>query len=153
MGKKIQPNGRDVHELTKKVKELEENWKRALADYHNLEKRVKDERAAFVDLARVTIIDKFLSVLDDLERASLHLNDQGLALVLTRFRQVIESEGAKEMSVEGKEFDPKTMECLEMEEGPKNKVVKVVTKGYIINDHVLRPAKVNVGKGDQAPSN
>jgi molecular chaperone GrpE len=136
-----------VHELNQKIKELEENWKRALADYQNLEKRVSQQQQSFVRLANASLIDKLLGVFDDLERASEHIKDHGLKLILNQFRSVLESEGVKEIETEGKDFDPETMDCTEMVPGPKNKVIKVLLKGYRLNDHVIRPAKVQVGKG------
>ena len=147
MGKMEKREEKNVRELTQKIEELEENWKRALADYHNVEKRVKEEKGVFVRLATAAIIDKFLGVLDDLDRASSHLNDKGLGLVLARFRQVLDSEDVKEIPVEGKEFDPQTMECVEMVAGQKNKVASVVQRGYTLHDLVIRPTKVKVGMG------
>lgn len=136
-----------TEELRSRVRELEENWKRALADYQNLEKRVKQQKEIFVRLATAAVIDKMLGVLDDLERASSHLKDEGLNLVVSRFKGVLESEAVKEIHIEGKDFDPQTMECVEMVPGPKHKVVNIIEKGYTLNDQVIRPAKVQVGKG------
>ncbi len=137
-------------ELTNRIKELEENWKRALADYQNLEKRIKQEKEIFVRLATASVIDKTLGVLDDLDRANQHLKDEGLNLVVKRFKDVLESEGVKEINVEGREFDPKTMECVEMVAGPNNRIISVVQKGYTLNDQLIRPVKVKVGhRSDQ----
>lgn len=135
------------HELNQKIKELEENWKRALADYQNLEKRVSQQQKTFVRLANASLIDKLLGVLDDLERATNHIKDHGLKLILNQFKSTLETEGVQEIQVKGEEFNPETMECIEMVSGPKNEVVKVLLKGYKLNDHVIRPAKVQVGKG------
>lgn len=136
-----------LRDLNNRIKELEENWKRALADYQNLEKRVSEQQKTFIRLANASLIDKLLGVLDDLERASEHLNDHGLKLILNQFRSVLHSEGVKAIETDGKEFDPETMDCAEMVPGPENKVVKTLVKGYTLNDHVVRPAKVAVGKG------
>lgn len=133
--------------MTKRIKELEENWKRALADYHNLEKRVSEQQKTFVRIANASLIDNLLGVLDDLERASDHLQDHGLKLVLSQFKSVLETEGVKEIEVGRKEFDPQMMDCVEIVKGPKNQVVKVLLKGYALNDQVIRPAKVLVGSG------
>ena len=130
-----------------KVRELEENWKRALADYRNLEKRIESQQQAFVRLANAALIHKLLSVLDDLERAATHLKDDGLNLVIGKLSGVLDSEGIKTVKSEGEEFNPETMECTEMVNGPKNAVTETVLKGYILNDHVIRPAKVKVGNG------
>lgn len=139
-----------IEQLQEKLTELEDNWKRALADYRNLENRVSQQQETFVRLASASLIDKLLGVLDDLERAAGHLNDKGLNLVLSQFRSVLESEGVKEVEVEGEPFDPETMDCVEMVKGPKNLVVKTILKGYTLNDHVVRPVKVVVGKGKKA---
>lgn len=136
-----------LFELKTKVEELEDNWKRALADYHNLEKRVKDQQKTFVRLANASLVDKLLSVLDDLERAVRHLKNDGLKMIYNQFVEVLTSEGVQEIKVTGKQFDPETMDCVEMVPGPKNKVIKVQLKGYSINNHIIRPAKVEVGKG------
>jgi len=128
-----------------KIEELMEKWKRALADYANLEKRVEKEKKEFVSFSNASLIDKLLSVLDDLERAEKNIKDEGLKIAVNQFRSVLQSEGVKEIEAEGKKFDPEKMDCVEMVKGKDNKVKEVVTKGYLLNDKVLRPAKVKVG--------
>jgi len=51
------------------------------------------------------------------------------------------------MSLINQPFDPKTAECVEIIPGKKDQVVSVTQKGYLLNDKVLRPARVKVGKG------
>lgn len=129
------------------IRDLTQKWKRALADYANLEKRIKLEKDSFVKFSNAALLDKLLSVLDDLERAEEHLGDKGLALAMVQFRSVLKSEGVEELKAKGMKFDPETMDCLEMAKGPKNIVVEVIQKGYSLDNKVLRPAKVKVGKG------
>lgn len=136
-----------LNDLKKKIKDLEDRWKRALADYDNLRKRVEREKEGFVKFSNAILIDKLLPVLDSLEKCTEHLKDKGLELTLDQFRKVLESERLKEMKVEGKKFDPEKMDATEVIEGKKNEVVEVVLKGYNLNDRVLRPAKVKVGQG------
>lgn len=136
-----------IDEFKQRIEELENNWKRALADYQNLEKRTVQEREKFVKWANATLIDKLLGVLDTLEKAVDHLKDKGLKLALDQFRIVLESEGLKEVKAVAEEFNPETMDAVEMVKGNKNKVVEVVLKGYILNDKILRPVKVKVGRG------
>ncbi len=133
--------------LKEEVKDLENKWKRALADYQNLEKRVAKDREDFVCYANARLIDKLLSVLDDLERAEKHLKNKGLTLAVGQFKSVLETERVKEIKAIGEKFDAEMMDCVEMAEGPKNIVVEVVEKGYKLNDKVIRPAKVKVGRG------
>ena len=131
----------------KKFEDLENRLRRALADYANLEKRVGRDKETFVKLANAQLLDKLLSVLDDLELCEEHLKDKGVILVGNRFREVLESEGVEEIKALGQKFDPETMDAVEIFPGPKNKIVEIVLKGYLLNDKVLRPAKVKVGQG------
>lgn len=130
--------------------ELESQLKRALADYQNLERRIEEERRVLGELSSVILIEKFLPVLDNLENAQKHLNDQGLDLVIKQFKDILASEGLEEVESEGVEFNPHLHEAVETEEGQvDNKIMKVVTKGYKIRDRVIRPAKVIVAKAKQ----
>lgn len=131
----------------KKVAQLEEKWKRALADYANLERRFEKEKEVFVKFANAQLLDKILPILDELEICTRHLKGKGLKMVLTRFWEVLKSEGMEEIKARGEEFNPETMDAVEVVNGPKNKVVEVVLKGYLLNGKVLRPAKVKVGGG------
>lgn len=136
-------------ELEEKALDLENKWKRALADYSNLEKRVKKERVALARLASAGVIDKLLPVLDELEICQKHLKDKGLQISLEKFKEVLKSEGVKEMKIKGQEFDPRSMDAVEITKGPKNKVVEVMVKGYELDGEILRPAKVKVGQGSK----
>lgn len=129
------------------IADLENKWKRALADYANLEKRIEKEKEDFVKFANAQLLDKLLNVLDDLESAEKHLKDKGLTLAGNRFREILKEEGVEEIEVLGRNFDPELMDAVETVDGPKNKVVEVVLKGYKLYGKVLRPAKVKVGGG------
>ncbi|MBI2326826.1 nucleotide exchange factor GrpE [Candidatus Curtissbacteria bacterium] len=132
---------------------LEDQLKRALADYRNLERRVDDERKLLSQLSSIILIEKLLPILDNLESAQKHLNDQGLEMVIKQFKDVLAQEGVEEIPAEGVQFDPKLHEAIEVIEGQNDgKIVKVVAKGYKINDKVIRPVKVAVErtKVDQA---
>lgn len=130
-----------------KVKDLEEKWKRALADYRNLEKRFGKEKEEFVKFANARLIDKLLSVLDNLEKVVDHFRDKGLKLVLGQFKAALESEGVQEIKAKEIVFNPEMMDAVEIVKGEKDKVIEVILKGYRLNNKVLRPAKVKVGKG------
>ena len=136
-----------LQELQDKVIELENNWKRALADYQNLQKRVAEEKQQIVSYANSTLILKLLFVLDNLEMVAAHTEDQGLSLSIKTFKTVLEEEGIKEVEVFKKDFDPETMDAIEQVPGEENKVVEVLQKGYKLKNKVLRPARVKVGNG------
>lgn len=128
-------------------KQLEDQLKRALADYQNLERRVEEERRLLNRLSSALLIEKFLPVLDNLESAQAHLNDQGLEIVIKQFKDILSSEGVEEIQADGQEFDPNLHEATEVTEGKNdNRVVKVVRKGYKMNNKVIRPVQVVVEK-------
>jgi len=82
-----------------------------------------------------------------LEKFADHLNDQGLSLMVDQFKSILEGEGVKKLEVKAKKFNPETMDCVELVAGDKEKVIEVVQPGYLLNDKVIRPAKVKVGQG------
>ncbi|MCR4324625.1 MAG: nucleotide exchange factor GrpE [Candidatus Curtissbacteria bacterium] len=144
------------------VSQLEGQLKRALADYQNLERRIDEERRLLGTLTSALVIEKLLPVLDNLENAQKHLNDKGLEMVISQFKEVLRQEGVEEIQAEGTQFDPNEHEAIEVVElenakGPErsrgDKVVKVLRKGYKINDKVLRPAQVAIGRSQKEENN
>lgn len=130
-----------------KTSEMEQRLHRALADYQNLEKRVEEERKLLSKLSASLLIEKMLPVLENTEKAQAHLKDEGLEMVIKQFKDILISEGVEEISAEGATFDPNLHEAIETQEGEKDNIVtKVVSKGYKIEDTVIRPAKVIVSK-------
>jgi len=139
-----------VSQLEEKIADLENKWKRALADYDNLQKRVEKEKAEFIKYAGVRILEKFLEIYDDLRVCENHLKDRGLSLICARFEGVLRSEGLKIISPLGEVFDPQKMEAIEVVEGSEDKVMEVVRDGWEMEGKVVRPAKVKVGGGKKA---
>jgi len=133
--------------LEERVSELEEQWKRALADYQNLEKRTEKEREDFVRFANESLIDKLLYVFDNLKRADENFHNKGLKMITDQFWEVLQSEGVESVKCIGEKFDPQLMDAVAMIKGTKNIVVEEVTPGYLYKGKCIRPAKVKVGKG------
>lgn len=134
-------------DLLKQIEELTNRWKRALADYQNLEKRYEREKTDFVQFANANLILKLLGVLSHLEEASKSLNDQGLQMIIGEFKKILAEEGVEEIKCLGEDFTPDLMEAVEVVEGqPDNKVAEVLKKGYLLKGKVLIPAKVKVFK-------
>jgi molecular chaperone GrpE len=131
--------------VQEQISDLENKWKRALADYANLEKRIDNEKQSFVKFSNKHLLEKLLPILDDLELCEKHLKDEGLTITLNKLKEILTNEGVKEIKAEGEEFNPHLMDATETTEGPKNKVVEVVRKGYLLDEKVLRVAKVKVG--------
>ena len=144
---------KDSKKKTLKTQELENQLKRALADYANLERRVEDEKGQVVDWAKSYLLVKFLPVLDSLERVQRFVlkegpdpTKHGLSLALEQVRRILRDEQIEEIETSGV-FDPKYHEAIEVTEGnSENKIVEVVEKGYKLGDKILRPAKVKVEK-------
>lgn len=135
-------------ECQEKLFEMENNWKRALADYQNLEKRVAEDKINLSFISKKIVLVRLLPVLDSLEKLQENIDDEGLRLTIRNFNSALENLGVKEVETKGKDFDLNTMEAIELTEGKKNKVLKVHQKGYLLNDKLIRPAKVNVGLGE-----
>lgn len=129
---------------TQQLKELQEKYARALADYHNLEKRTGQDIQNRLLYEKKLIFSNILDILDDLERAQSHLNDSGIQMILDSFNSYLRSQGVEEIDTTDQTFDPDTMECLE-KIGDGDTVTATLTKGYKLNDTVLRPARVRVG--------
>lgn len=147
MVKKIQNTKTEIEKIIAQAEEHEANYKRVLADYQNQERRLKESQSQFVKYANAVLLENLLPCLDSLELAQSHLCDAGLDMVVKQFTDTLNNEGLKAIESNGKQFDPKTMDCVEVVSGKKDQVVTTQTKGYFLSDKVLRPAKVKVGSG------
>ena len=136
-----------------KPQKFEDQLKRVLADYQNLEKRFEKEKKFLSKLSASLLIEKLLPILDNLEKAQVHLKDEGLEIVIKQFKDILTGEGVEEVVAEGAQFNPNFHEAVESQQGEHdNVVIKVLTKGYKIEDTILRPAKVIVSKKKLEPA-
>ncbi len=141
----------ELDELHSQIKILEENWKRALADYQNLLRRVESDKKDFVKLANANLLARLLPSLDIMELAALHSKDIGVQMAAKQFHQALVEEGLQLIEPPpDMTFNPQEHECGETVDMPagktENTVSELVLKGYKIGDYVLRPAKVKVYK-------
>ncbi|MCL4387073.1 nucleotide exchange factor GrpE [Patescibacteria group bacterium] len=144
--KKEAKEEKDNHEeCQKRTEELENQVKRTLADYQNLEKRTLDDRKNWIALANKELLLRLLPVLDTLIMAQKHNNDQSLKVSIKQFEDVLKSEGVVKIEAVGCDFDASLMEAIEVVEGEDGKVVGEVQSGYKIGEKLLRPAMVKVG--------
>jgi len=128
-----------------KLQEINEKYLRALADYQNLQKQTDSWREDFVQYANSGLVKKILEVLDDLEKAQEHLQDEGLKLIIGKLHNILREEGVEELELTGKEYNPAEAEVLSTQPGEQdNIIVEVLQKGYRIRDKIIRPAKVVV---------
>lgn len=131
--------------LQVQIEELTDKWKRAVADYRNLEMRMGKEREKWIKFGNQSLLFSLLEIVDDLERAAAHVDDNGLKMILEKFREILKNNQVVEIKAD--EFDPELMECVAMAKGEKNKILAVEQKGYLFQGRLLRPAKVKIGKG------
>lgn len=136
-----------VEDLQQKLEDIENKYKRVLADYQNLEKRSREERLEWIKSTNKDLLLRLLPVLDTLILASQHVQDKGLQVSIQQFVDTFKGEGVIKIETVGKQFDPLLMECVQTVEGQEGKVIKEVRPGYMLHDKVLRPGLVEVGKG------
>lgn len=128
-----------------KAQENEEKYKRALADYHNLQKRTQDERLELIRSSNKDLLLRILTVLDTLMMASQHIQDKNLEVTINHFIDILKSEGVTRIETVGRDFDPMLMEAIATDEGEEGKVINEVRAGFLLNEKLLRAAQVTVG--------
>ena len=142
-----------LQELEQKIAELDSQLKRAVADYHNLEKRVAEGRSELTKWGTSELLVKLLPALDHLEQALEGASEadrqsgwfRGVELAVKELNQVLQGEGLSQIAADG-QFDPNIHEPFDKAEGENNMILKVVRKGYNLNGKVVRPAGVVVGR-------
>ncbi len=130
---------------------------RATAEFDNYKKRSERELSEFRKFANERLIKDLLPVMDNLERAVESSNNdtansgiiEGVEMTLTEIYKVLEKFNLKCLESEGKEFDPNFHQAVlqeETDEHADNVVIKVMQKGYVLHDRLIRPAMVVVAK-------
>ncbi len=137
---------KNVKQVEDQESEVENQLKRALADYQNLEKRIIEEKSNWILSANKDLIVRLLPGLDSLLLALKHTNDEGIRLSVKHFLDIFEQEGVQKIVTENADFDPNLMEAVGTTPGEEGKVVEEVRPGYTLNNSVIRPAQVLVGK-------
>ncbi len=142
--------------LEKELEEQKLKYVRLYADFDNFRKQSNKQRLEYMQTAGKDVIVGLLEILDDMERAEKMINGsdnidairQGLDLVFHKFRTYLHAKGLKEMESVGKDFDPELHEAISEVPvpGSEGKVIDQVEKGYLLNEKIIRFAKVVVGK-------
>jgi molecular chaperone GrpE len=142
--------------------ELKDKHLRLYSEFDNFRRRTAKEKIELTQLANKNIMGALIPVLDDFQRAEASINqveDQdtkadiaydAIGILQKRFRTVLEQQGLKEMeSAIGQPLDTDVHEAITTTPAPsedmKGKVVDQIEKGYLLNDKVVRFAKVVVG--------
>ncbi|GET19838.1 nucleotide exchange factor GrpE [Prolixibacter denitrificans] len=147
-----------VAELEKQVEAMNDKYLRLSAEFDNYRRRTLKEKMELTKTAGESILVNILPVIDDFERAISSMEQglesaavkDGVELIYGKFKEFLNQNGVKEIEANGTEFDTDLHEALTKIPAPsddlKGKVVDVIQKGYVLNDKVIRFAKVVVGE-------
>lgn len=152
-------------ELTKKLEETQEEMEdlkdkhlRLSAEFDNYRKRTLKEKAELIKNGAEKTLIAILPILDDFERAlkNMQTSDEnkamleGVELIFNKFHKVLNQEGLHVIETEGKVFDTDYFEAIALVPAPsedlKGKILDCVQTGYMLNDKVIRHAKVVVAQ-------
>jgi len=144
-------------ELESAVAELKDKNLRLLADFDNYKKRTVRERLDLMNSASRDVISALLPILDDFDRAKKSAEkglagenwSEGVEMIYNRLYNVLQSYGLKAMESTGQAFDPDLHEAITEIPSPTpdliGTVIDTIEKGYMLNDKIIRHAKVVVG--------
>lgn len=137
--------------LKKAVTEKQEyldGWQRSKADFVNYKKDEEKRRGEIVKFVREDVITEILPILDSFNMAKESpIWQDGIEQIFKQFISVLKKNGLKEIDPLNEDFDPNFHEAVETVEGEENgKIVEVLQKGYLLNNKIIRPAKVKVSK-------
>jgi molecular chaperone GrpE len=142
-----------IDEKQIEIDNLKNQLARTLADYQNQNKRFQEERAQIFAYSSQRVLENLIPVLDILEKAQEHLEDQGLGMAISEFKRVLKEEGLEEIKPEAHNpFDHELMEVVESVEGDgeKGTVAETVLSGWRFKDgKMVRYAKVKVYSGNE----
>lgn len=147
-----------VAEAEEKLAAEQDKYLRLAAEFDNFRRRTLKEKSELIKSAGEKVITAILPVLDDMERAIGNMKKtgdaeallEGVELIYNKFLKVLQQEGLKKIETEGQEFNTDYHEAIAMVPAPseaeKGKILDCVQTGYMLNDKVIRHAKVAVAQ-------
>lgn len=152
-----QPTEPDPVETLKQENEkLKDQLLRQMAEFDNYKKRTLKEKAELILNGGERTVVAILPVLDDFERALADKSEdpktikEGVQMIYNKFIKSLNTLGVKKIETEGKDFDVDYHEAVAMVPGmgedKKGKVIDCMQTGYMMNERVIRHAKVAVGQ-------
>ncbi len=147
-----------IDELEAALEKEKKEYLFLMAEFDNFRKRNLKERSELIKNAGESVLKGLLPIVDDFERgidAARNSDDseairEGMELIYNKLVKYLEKNGVKAIESTGSDFDPELHEAIAMvpveDESMKGKIIDTPTKGYTINDKVLRHAKVVVGQ-------
>ena len=142
----------ETEKLKKELAEANDKYFRLMAEYDNFRKRSAKERLELTDTAKGNVINGFLPVFDNFERAlGTETQDavykQGVEMIFNQFSDALKKLNVEVMELAGKEFDPNVATAVSTVDDPElgeNIVAQVLQNGYTIGGKVIRHAMVIV---------
>ena len=143
-----------ITELEAKIEEVTTNWKRTAADFDNFKKRKEAEGPEMMQFAKEVTVAKLMPSLQNLEQVLKYApTDEkymdwltGLRATILQLEKDMEDLGVKKIKTVGEMFNHEKHEAVEEKEGESGKILSEVQPGFTLNDKVIIPAKVIVGK-------
>ena len=146
----------EIDQLKAQVAESNDKFLRLYAEFDNYKRRTMKERAELLQMAGKEVILSLLPVVDDFERAKkadvqdITMYKEGIDLIHHKFNSILSAKGLKAIESIGQAFNVDKHEAITnipaASEDMKGKVVDETEKGYELNGHVIRFAKVVVGE-------
>ena len=136
---------------------LKDKYLRLYADFENFRRRTAKEKLDLIANANENLLVALLPVVDDFERAMPSLANakdvsaalEGIQLIYSKLTKVLEAKGLKPMISKGEVFNADLHESVTQFPAPtddmKGKVIDEIERGYLLNDKVIRYAKVIIG--------
>jgi molecular chaperone GrpE len=137
-----------TEELEARCEDLEDRYKRALADLDNYRKRVARDVQRRLQEGTDALVQDWLELVDSVDRA-VRSDGAGYQPLRDQIAAILEREGIARVGAEGEPFDPDRHEAVavrETDEVPDRTVVEVTRSGFARGDRVLRPAQVVVSR-------
>jgi molecular chaperone GrpE len=147
-----------VQKLSSELGEAKDKYLRLYSEFENFRRRTTKERIDLIKTANQDLMVALLPVVDDFERAQKALDQtedhktskEGFELIYNKFNNILKQKGLKTMEVAaGAEFDTEFHEAISQmpsaDGSMKGKIIDVVEKGYLLEDKVVRFAKVVTG--------
>jgi molecular chaperone GrpE len=149
---------KELENAQKEVEDLKDKHLRLSAEFDNYRKRTLKEKAELIKNGAEKTMTAILPILDDFERALKNMEAseetqamrEGVELIFNKFHKVLNQEGLQVIETEGKDFDTDFCEAIALipatSDDMKGKILDCVQTGYILNDKVIRHAKVVVAQ-------
>ena len=149
---------KNLEEAQQTIDDLKDKHLRLSAEFDNYRKRTLKEKAELIKNGAEKTLSAILPILDDFERAIKNMETseenkamkEGVELIYTKFLKVLGQEGLQKIETEEKDFDTDFHEAIAMIPAPseelKGKILDCVQTGYMLNDKVIRHAKVAVAQ-------